>query len=362
MRWSALLVNLLKLVALAAGVTALVIYWNHRSPSDLVIPDDDDLQTKPMVTVQTGKVTRQTVRSYLEAQGVVEPAAARPNRPAGGADVASPIATVAASVECVEGEKATAGQPLVRLDPRAAAAAVARAQAIFTTADDLANKAARNGTAVRDLDRYRRDADFAKSDLAAAKSALDRLTLTAPIAGTVVRLNIRPGDPVIAGSPLVQIVDLSSMVINCSIPSDHLPLIRPGQTAEVELPTGPAAAAVSFVDPGIDPATGTGSADVAIPAGVTLAPGQAVAVRIVTAEHTGCLVVPTTAIFVDETGQPFVSLVEQDFKWAVRHPVTVGLQDRDYTEIAGPDIKPDADVVTVGTFGLTEKTQIRIAQ
>jgi membrane fusion protein (multidrug efflux system) len=362
MRWQPILINGLKVAFLAAGVAGLAWYWNHRSPGDLAIPDDDDLQTKPMVTVQIGKVTRQTVRSYFEAQGVVEAAAARGNRPAGGADVSSPFTTVAASVDCIEGEKLTAGQPLIRLDPRAAAAAVAHARAVSTTADDLVDTAAHNGTAARDVDRYRRDAGFARSDLAAAKSALDRLTLTAPIAGTVIRLNLRPGDPVIAGRTLVQVVDLASMVINCSIPSDRLPLIRPGETVDVVLPTGPATAAVTFVDPGIDPATATGSADVAIPAGVTLAPGQPVAVRIVTAEHTGCLVVPTTAVYIDETGQPFVSLVEQDFKWAVRHAVTIGLQDHDYTEISGPDIEPGTDVVTVGTFGLTDKTQIRISQ
>ena len=114
--------------------------------------------------------------------------------------------------------------------------------------------------------------------------------------------------------------------------------------------------------PGVDPVTGTGSVDVSIPSGFSPHPGDGVAVRIVTDEHVDCLVVPSTAVTVDEHGQAFVSVAERDYQWARRVPVTIGLRDRDYTEIAAPGISPGVDVITNGTFALTELTQIRVAQ
>jgi RND family efflux transporter MFP subunit len=362
MRWSSVLTPVLKLALLAGGVTALVLFWNHRTPGGPVLPDDDDLQTKPMVTVRTGKVTRQTLRSFVSVQGIVEPAAAQPGHPAGIVDVASPVTAAVASVDCVEGGRVTAGQPLVRLDSRAADAALARAQSVADAADALVASGKKDNAAARDLLRYERDAAIAAADLAAAKAAVNRFTLSSPIAGTVTRLSIHPGDNAVAGTSLLQVVDLSTLVINCAVPADHLAAIRSGQPAELLLSEGEALSAVTFVDPGIDPATGTGSVDVSVPAGSPHHPGESVAVRIVTAEHADCLVVPSTAVTVDEHGQAFVSVAERDFQWARRVPVTVGLTDRDYTEISAPGIAPGVDVVTTGTFALTDLTQIRVTQ
>jgi RND family efflux transporter MFP subunit len=362
MRWSSVLTPILKLALLAGGVTALVLFWNHRTPGGPVLPDDDDLQTKPMVTVRTGKVTRQTLRSYVTVQGIVEPAAAQPGHPAGTVDIAPPVTAAVASVDCVEGGRVTAGQPLVRLDSRAADAALARARSVSDASTSLVESARKDDAVARDLLRYQRDAAIAAADLVVAKTAVDRLTLSSPIAGTVTRLNIHPGDTADAGVPLLQVVDLSTLVINCAMPAGRLSAIHPGQSAELQLPGGQAQSAVTFVDPGIDPATGTGSVDVSLPAGVPQHPGESVAVRIVTAEHADCLVVPSTAVTIDEHGQTYVSVAERDFQWARRVPVTVGLRDRDYTEIAAPGIAPGVDVVTTGTFALTDLTQIRVAQ
>ena len=66
---------------------------------------------------------------------------------------------------------------------------------------------------------------------------------------------------------------------------------------------------------------------------------------------------PSTAI-VRESGKSVIAQVKGDE--AAQLPVQTGLRENGLVEIAAPEIKAGDTVVTVGAYGLPEKTKIRV--
>jgi RND family efflux transporter MFP subunit len=349
--WRRLVPGAVKTAVLLGGVAGLWGFYHLRTAADLPVMDDDDVQVSPLVTVQTGKVERATVRSYADGYGVVEAEPARNGKPPAGADVVVPPLAAVASVDVGEGQRVAAGQTLVTLDRRSAEAAVARATAATAAADKVAQAMA-GGQGI-DAARADQAAADAAADLAHAQAERDSRTVVSPIAGTIVALDGRPGGT-------VRVADLSRLVVAVEIPATALADVHVGSPAVVTVDGTDAPGTVTFVDPGVDPATGEGSVDVSGVSGLRL--GQTVRVRVVTAEHRDVLTVPTESLVEDADGAASVRSVERDFRWAVRVPVTAGLRDGDHVEVAGDGIRDGQDVVTVGAFALPDHSRIEVAK
>jgi membrane fusion protein (multidrug efflux system) len=95
-----------------------------------------------------------------------------------------------------------------------------------------------------------------------------------------------------------------------------------------------------------------------LPAGSGLRPGQLLHLRIVTDVHENCLAVPAESIVTDEAGQSVIALAKGDE--AVRTPVQTGFREMGLVEVSAPDLTAGETVVTVGAYGLPEKTKIRV--
>jgi multidrug efflux pump subunit AcrA (membrane-fusion protein) len=89
-----------------------------------------------------------------------------------------------------------------------------------------------------------------------------------------------------------------------------------------------------------------------------LRPGQFVQLRIVTAVHTNSLVAPIESVVTDESGHSVIALVKDDE--ATQMPVQTDLREDGWVEISGTRLKPGDSVVTIGAYGLPEKTKIRV--
>lgn len=145
--------------------------------------------------------------------------------------VAAEVPGVVRSVLVQPGDRVTQGQPLFRLDARAAEAAVATALADAASAEAAARQAAvaladerqrlslfeavddpralsgdeleRRRFAVRRAEaaeaQARANAAAARAQAQARRVDLDRLTVTAPIAGRIFRIDVRPGEFAPAG-------------------------------------------------------------------------------------------------------------------------------------------------------------------
>src|SRR6516165_7278918 len=91
-----------------------------------------------------------------------------------------------------------------------------------------------------------------------AQQELDRTVIRAPISGVVAGLNVDVGEVVIAGTTnlpgalLMTVSDPDRMRVRADVDETDVPLVRPGQSAQVYLQADllhPVAAAVDMVSP-----------------------------------------------------------------------------------------------------------------
>jgi membrane fusion protein, multidrug efflux system len=322
---------LVKLCVLAAIGWGLYALWHKGVPNRAEEPEPTG---ETEVAVHVGKIALQTLRHGVTAYGTVEAEPGVEGKAPASARIKSPVAGIVAEVNCFEGQHVEKGQILFTLN------------------------------------------SIRKPD-ATLEPVL--LKITAPLSGTVVYVNVKPGevtDPE-TPTPLVEVVDLNRLIVAANIPSSQLPLVKLGQTVEIipqqnmahdtfdQTETGasnPAPAAltgtVAFVEDRVDPKTDMGTVDISVPAEARLRPGQFVRVRIVTEERRDCLTVPSRSVVKNEAGEWVISLVSG--KFAVQQPVQIGFREGDRVQVQSLLLQPGDKVVTTGAYGLPEKTKIRI--
>ncbi len=198
-------------------------------------------------------------------------------------------------------------------------------------------------------------------------TAEPRLSIPAPISGTVVAKNVTEGQYVTIGQMLFTIADLSVVWIELSAYESDLALLAPGQPVQFTVEAVPGrtfTGVVSFIEPVIDPATRT----VAVRAEVQNAEGLLLPEMFVRAKvkasvhgHGGGvpLVIPATAPLI--TGQRaivYVELEDADAPTFEGREVILGPRVGDFYVVA-EGLMEGERVVTEGAFKLDSALQIR---
>ena len=321
------------ILTLAAVCGGIIFSGAIRAMADA---DDKPVVEEKVVTevsVQVGKITATTLRGYIQGYGTVAPAPATADLPAADAQLAAPSAGIVVKVNVVEGQQVTKGDVLVDLSSPAAVAEVERQKKLYES----------QNTSLKNLQE--------------AQTQLDLRRVTAPLSGTVVRVNAKPGQAVDLTTVVVEVMDLNRLAVSAEIPSAEANDLKSGAPLEV-LGEHPATAELSFVSPNVSKENDTVLVRALLPKDSGLRPGQFVSLRIVTAAHTNCLAVPTESVVTDESGKSVIALVKNGE--AAQLPVQVGLRENGLVEISAPELKDGDAVVTVGAYGLPEKTKIRV--
>jgi HlyD family secretion protein len=147
------------------------------------------------------------------------------------------VAAARRQVEAARGALTTARANLVNPDIRASQVAAVRGQILQAEADIAAARA---------------DAERARSQLDEARANRRDLQVIAPFKGTVATRTAEPGEVVMAGTPLITLIDLTRVYLRAFVPEGHIGRVRVGQPARVYLDSAPATpveAVVSRVDP-----------------------------------------------------------------------------------------------------------------
>ena len=285
------------------------------------------------ISVQTGKITTATLHGYIQGFGTIETAPATADQPAAGAQLGAPSAGVVTKVDVIEGQHVEKGDALVELNSQAAAAEVERQKQLY----------AQQNTSLKSLQD--------------AEAQLALLRITAPIAGTVARLNVKPGQAVDLTMVVAELMDLNRLAVSAEIPAAEAKDLKPGNPLEV-LTEPPVTTELLFVSPNVNKDNDTVLVRALLPKDGGLRPGQFVSLHIVTSAHTNCLAAPTESVVTDESGKSVIALVKGDE--AMQMPVQTGLRENGLVEVEAPELKVGDVVVTVGAYGLPEKTKIRI--
>jgi multidrug efflux system membrane fusion protein len=302
------------------------------------------------------------LRRFVTVYGTIVPEPASAGRPAALVTLAASSSGLVTAVPTAIGDRVERGAIVVRLDTRMADAAVISAQARFEQAAADAERqrrlAALDDASKKRLELAERLLAETEAELADAQAARDLLEVRSPLSGTVLEVDARTGEVVGAGDPLVQIVDLGRLVVQVDVPAADLPRLRRGQPAIVQVPSGTFDGRLVYVDPRIDPSSGTATARIEPSSTERLRPGQFVRARLVAEERRDALAVPSVAVIHGPAGTGTVVLVDEG---VARHrEVRLGIEDDGWIEISGDDVRAGDPVVTREAYGLPDGIPLRV--
>jgi multidrug efflux pump subunit AcrA (membrane-fusion protein) len=325
------------IVALCLG---LGVYFLVKSRGAALAADDESAgeNVLTVVSVQTGALQRMTLHRYITGYGAVGVAPAMENEPAAGALLAAPSAGVVVQVNVIEGQPVQKGDVLAELNSGTATFDSAQAEA-----ERQKKLFAQNNTSLKNLQD--------------AEAQLAALEVVAPLSGTVTRVAVKPGEAADVNAPVAEVVDLSRLAVSAKIPAAEAGELKNGEAVQISTEP-PVTATLSFVSPAVDAADGTVLARALLPVDSGLRPGQFVQLKIVTAVHTNCLAAPEISVVTDESGRSVIALVHGDE--ATQTPVQAGFRENGWVEIEGNGLKAGDTVVTIGAYGLPDKTKILI--
>lgn len=157
-------------------------------------------------------------------------------RPVESVNLSFPLLGTVTSVDVQVGDTVTAGQTIAALDTAIFEAQVAEAEANVAAAEAQVALLKRVGSKQDQLDAAQADVDRAQALADQRKATLAQTTLSTPIGGTVVNVDIAPGETVNPGQVVIVIADLSHARIETTDLSERdIPAVQIGQSASVTI-------------------------------------------------------------------------------------------------------------------------------
>ena len=217
-----------------------------------------------VITVQTEKVARRSLTELVMANGKIQPVLQ--------VKISAEVSGEIIDLPVKEGQNVNKGDMLVKIKPEFYIAALNQATASFksseaskTMTEATLRKAEaefkRNEDLIRSklvsdsvfdevraafdvakaqLESAAHQVDVAKATVDSAKDSLDKTTITAPLAGTISKLNSRLGERVLGtvqnvGTEIMTIADLNEMEARVDVGENDVVRIAPGQKALLEV-------------------------------------------------------------------------------------------------------------------------------
>lgn len=324
------------------------------APENVVTAAESQISSGPTISGQLTAAREATVRTQV-----------------GGSIVALPVDRgehVAADAEVarISSRDLEASYESSQTAVKSAETALAVAQSEEQRTDALVKGGA---LASRDLEQAKSAVSAAEAQVAAARARqrsmwqqLDDTSIKAPFAGIVSSRAANLGDVVTSGTPLMTIVDPSSMQLEAQVASEDLPQVRQGAKVQFNIRgvAGPFTGIVDRISPSADPVSRQVSIFISIPnPGGKLISGLFAEGRVEAATRKG-VVVPLAAV--DETGPtPTVTRV-RDGK-AERVTVTLGPRQTETERVEVTNGVAPGDVLVVGSAkGVAPGTPVTITK
>lgn len=201
----------------------------------------------------------------------------------------------------------------------------------------------------------------AKGKYLGAQAQLSYSEIRSPISGFITDRPLYPGEMASAGTPLLTVMDISSVIAKAHIPQAEAAALKVGDKGSMAVP-GIAESIngkVTVVSPALDPNSTT--VEVWFEAKNPkheLKPGTSVHVSLTAQTVKDALVVPATSILTAPDGSTTVMLVGSDGA-AHQQAVRVGIRNGNDVQII-EGVSPNDRVVTSGAYGLPDKTKIKV--
>jgi membrane fusion protein, multidrug efflux system len=203
----------------------------------------------------------------------------------------------------------------------------------------------------------------ARATAAIAKKNLTDCRLLAPVDGVIGRRSVEPGMNALPGIPVLTLLQVEKLLVKIAVPENEIARIRSGQAADIVISALSVPALHGRVEEiGVlaNPLSRCYDVKIALdnPDGA-VRPGMVCNVELIFPAGAPELTVPRTALLVDESGLPFVYVVDASGKNVSKRPVTAGsLVDEGICIAAG--LKEGEQVVVSGTQKLDDGAAVTV--
>ncbi len=186
--------------------------------------------------------------------------------------------------------------------------------------------------------------DRMRESLNAVRGILDKLVVTAPIAGQLSMKELHPGQTISPGERIGQVDVLENYKVRLGIDEYHLPRISQGLEGSFTYADKTYQLEISKVYPVVE--EGQFEVDMEFVEGnpTRLRRGQSVRIRLELGQSSKANLLPRGG-FYSSSGGNWVYKVEENGEQAVRHPIEIGRQNPEYFEILN-GLEPGDKVIT----------------
>ncbi len=300
------------------------------------------------IAVATAKAERGPAVELVYATGFVEP-----QQPV---TVSARLTAPVRRVLVEEGDRVTAGQPLILLDDAEQRGLLAQAQADARNAmlaRQRISKLYQEGWATKAAYDQAVAADSAASAAVdALKARVDQTVVRAGIAGMVLKRDVYPGDLAVPGRQLLQLGDPALARVTATVDERDISRVRTGQ--EVVMSSDGidkvVHGRVTEITPTGDPGQRAFRVRIGLTDSVTLPLGLTLEVNIVTGRHDNALLVPASAIvdehlFVIEDRRAYERKVKAGIAGPDKVEILSGIRDGETVALSPPATLEDGDRV-----------------
>ena len=195
-----------------------------------------------------------------------------------------------------------------------------------------------------------------------AAAQLSYSEIRSPIDGVVTERPLYPGETAPAGTPLLIIMDTSSVIARAHIPQAAAAALNVGDAATITAPGDTQVnGKVTLVSPALDPNSTTVEVWVAAPnPNGRLRPGTTATVQMIARTVNDAIIVPAAALLKTPDGASTVMIAGADGK-AHQVSVEAGIRQGDRLQIT-KGLNGSEKVIITGAYGLPDNTKVKIAE
>lgn len=320
---------------------------------------DEDATVEPLVAVRVARAELRDVTLTVRAPATIHPRAV--------AQIAARVTAPIHSLQVGKGDRVAEGEVVATLENRDllaqiddAEAALRQAQETYQRRSDLF---AEGAVPERDLLASKAELERAEARDELIRVQLAFTELTSPFAGVVTDQFLYPGDMAKPDAPIVTVMDVSVVVARAQVSEADVAAVRVGQAA-VFVPADPGDALpegrVSVVSAAADPARRTVEVWCEIPnRDRLLHPGAFGSLQIRTATMPDSVVVPASAVELEEGSRSGTVLVVDDGNIAHRRQVECGESFDGLVQVES-GLESGETVVVEGGYGLADATPVTL--
>ena len=203
--------------------------------------------------------------------------------------------------------------------------------------------------------------ESAKGKYLGAEAQLSYSEIRSPMDGVITDRPLYPGEMAAAGTPLLTVMDISSVIAKAHVPQNDAAALKVGDKGTITVPgiEEPIEGKVTVVSPALDPNSTT--VEVWLEAKNPkheLKPGTSVQLALTAKTVNDALVIPANSVITAPDGTTAVMLAGADGR-AHQKAVKLGIRNGDDVQIVD-GVTANDKVVAVGAYGLPDKTKIKI--